>query len=453
MGPIKRGGFFHSTRSTGPRRIGNGPSPRFQQKVKKKYAANYVKKRKEAPIAIDIEPPHKKQKISNDIGSEGIKLKKNSNPNHIPKRTMPKYSATPSVLPSSRDNDKALNDKHQSAKELMARSAPKKFEQKGKVRFIKPNMPPSQVRNHRGNMNAVNVQSNGNGHNDTYHHQQQHSHHGMQSVQHSMSSTPSTPYKVFPKRPNQIWNTTMIHSNDMSTTSGTELNSLKFGVSFVWRAGCKIDWPFGDMEVSINCSWKKDFGEIEKYMKEIRPGGKKQHLSHHWMLCEIHPYSTDDIVAYGDFCNYYKDMNKVSAAMCKSEKHQHLLYYLCPPDETVLPEQYLDDIFHCKIPKGLLWCLVFVKNLDNEKSKSVQNVMIQQNVSSNVKDPRKRKKKQKKVRKEKKEKSVSLGVEMDSGNLLGMLDNLEDSLKDQANINDDGKDEDVSILSTNSQEY
>merc|ERR1712176_947550 len=179
----------------------------------------------------------------------------------------------------------------------------------------------------------------------------------------------------------------------------TSIKELQFGVSFVWRAGCQIDWPFEDMKVPINCSWKKDFGEIEKYMKEIRPGGKKQHLSHHWMLCEIHPYSTNDIVSYGDFCNYYKDLNKVSAAMCKSVKHEHLLFYLCPPDESVLPEQYLDDIFHCKLPKGLLWCLIFVKNLnlDNEKSvshsgKSVAANNNVNNKSTNVKDPRKRKK-------------------------------------------------------------
>merc|ERR1712154_201427 len=123
----------------------------------------------------------------------------------------------------------------------------------------------------------------------------------------------------------------------------------------------------------IKCSWKKDFKEIEKYMSEIRPGGKKQHLSHHWMLCEIHPYSTSDVSSYDDFCNYYKDLGKVSAAMVKSQKHQHLLFYLCPPDETVLPEQYLDDIFDCQIPKGLLWCLIFVKNLDDKNGKNSNN--------------------------------------------------------------------------------
>merc|ERR1712154_468111 len=117
-------------------------------------------------------------------------------------------------------------------------------------------------------------------------------------------------------------------------------------------------------------------------------------------------------------------------------------------DENVLSEQYLDDIFHCKLPKGLLWCLIFVKNLDNEKGKSVQSSKSVASVSPNVKDPRKRKKQKSKEREKKakhvvveddeKEKSGSLGVEMDGGNLLGMLDNLEDSLKDQANIDDDG---------------
>merc|ERR1712019_91472 len=117
--------------------------------------------------------------------------------------------------------------------------------------------------------------------------------------------------------------------------------------------------------------------------------------------------------------------------MCKSEKHQHLLFYLCPPDENVLSEQYLDDIFHCKLPKGLLWCLIFVKNLDNEKGKSTvqQSLKSVSSASPNVKDPRKRKKqrskeREKKVKSREKEKSVSLGVEMDGGNLLGMLDNL-----------------------------
>eukprot|EP00483_Globobulimina_turgida_P008433 UN08450 len=139
---------------------------------------------------------------------------------------------------------------------------------------------------------------------------------------------------------------------------------------------------------SIHCSWKKDFSEMEKYMGEIRPGGAKQHLSHHWMLCEIHPYSTEDVNSYGDFCNYYKDLNKVSAAMCKSAKHQHLLFYLCPPDEGILPEQYLDDIFDCKIPKGLLWCLIFVKNLNIPVGNgvAVANGLSNGNNLNNLKD-------------------------------------------------------------------
>ena len=290
-----------------------------------------MKKRKEAPITKEIEPPHKKQKISNNndavtLSSNGMKPKKNANnPNMIPKRTMPKYSATPSVLPSSRDHEKS---QQQSAKELLARSAPKKFEQKGKVRFIKP---PTQLATNRNNHHRMNAapkahQVPQNGHNHHHHHRNEHHPHQIQQQQPQSAPpphTPSTPYKVFPTRPNQIWNTSMIHQNDSE-----ELNSLKFGVSFVWRAGCQIEWPFEDMAVPINCSWKKDFDEIEKYMKEIRPGGKKQHLSHHWMLCEIHPHSTDDIVAYGDFCNYYKDMNKVSAAMCKSQSIS-ICYFIC----------------------------------------------------------------------------------------------------------------------------
>jgi len=342
----------------------------------------------------------------------------------------------------------------------MSRTAPKQFEQKGKVRFVKPPITQTQIRanhhrnsvNTNANINAVpttNMQTNG-----QFHPQQQilplpvQTRHPMpntnphpnvrpmpiSNVRHG-DPTPATPYKVFPKRPNQIWETTMIHEKEPNG-----IDALEFGVSFVWRAGCQLDeWPFDHMSVSISCSWKKDFVEIEKYMKEIRPGGKKQHLSHHWMLCEIHPYSTNDIEAYGNFCNYYKDLNKVSAAMCKSDKHQHLLFYLCPPDENVLSEQYLDDVFHCTLPKGLLWCLIFVKNLDYSNEVKSKSVMQPKNVSPNVKDPRKRKRK--KERKEvEKEKSDSLGA--DSGQLMGMLGNLEDSLKGQAGV-----------VLTNSQEY
>merc|ERR1719474_314395 len=200
-----------------------------------------------------------------------------------------------------------------------------------------------------------------------------------------MGPPPSTAggFKVFPPRPNTMWTTKVVHDGD-ATSNGMDLGPLEFTASLVWRAGCELEWPFGDMTdhaVSrsdskplspIKCSWKKEFKEVEKYMNEIRPGGKKQHLNHHWMLCEIHPYSTADVGHYGDFCNFFKDLGRVSAAMSKSEKHQHLLFYLCPPDEHVLPEQYLDDIFECQMPKGLLWCLIFIKNLDDKaKSNSV----------------------------------------------------------------------------------
>eukprot|EP01083_Nonionella_stella_P141418 435642_1 len=475
LAPIysRRGGFFQAIKPTGPRSMGAGPGHR----AKKKFAANH-KKRKEPPMLNgNSEPPNKKQRISPPTYNNN----KPSNPKLIPKRTMPKYSSSPlNKEREKREKEKKEREKERTQKnakdtvqQLIARSQPKKFEQKGKVRLIKPNIVPiTHGYNAHSRANAQ-VQSPS-------------LHRAAPAVVQQPPSPqlqapippnpphvlpPSTPYKVFPKRPQEIWNTRMVHAPEASTTGASEIGKLDFKVTFVWRAGCKLVWPFANIpsihekkskkpRENIHCSWKKDFAEIEKYMKEIRPGGKKQHLSHHWMLCEIHPYSTDDVSSYGDFCNYYKDLNKVSAAMCKSVKHQHLLFYLCPPDEVVLPETYLDDIFHSKIPKGLLWCLIFVKNLNLPTQNNVVNstsVGSTKSKSSKQQDPRKKhkaKEKRKKKEKEKeKEKSVSLGVEVDGGNLLGMLDGLSNTLKDEANINDNNEEKDTQIVLTNSQEF
>ena len=545
--------------ATGPRSRGAGP----EHRAKKKFASNH-KKRKEAPkLNGDIQqPPKKRQRTSpsspHQYNNKLEPPKKSLNPNHIPKRTMPKYTPSPAVLPSARNNKNTDNINKPSAKELNARSEPKKFEQHGKVRILqKPNVQLHQPRHRSLNNNNNNNQSrNSPQHqNNPNHlppippHTQTPGGGGYPSYNPAHAPPPAiippnqpqqppqtggTPYKVFPQRPQEIWNTTMLHSKETSSM-GTDIGKLEFKVTFVWRAGCKLEWPFENISINelsnrhkkkqskkklqeINCSWKKDFSEIEKYMSEIRPGGKKQHLSHHWMLCEIHPYSTQDVQSYGDFCNYYKDLGKVSAAMCKSAKHQHLLFYLCPPDEIVLPEKYLDDIFDCKIPKGLLWCLIFIKNLDdknavnnhknghhntnNVNSNSNKDVghksndpraNKKQNNDPRIKDPRKREKeskskkddddelkkrekerkrkkkekekeerkkrekekqklkekkeREKKLEKEKKEKSASLpAVEIDSGNLLGMLDGLGDQMKHDAGLdNDDGSNDNVVV--------
>merc|ERR1712083_581052 len=110
--------------------------------------------------------------------------------------------------------------------------------------------------------------------------------------------------------------------------------------------------------------------------------------------------------------------------MGKNEVHQHLLFYLCPPDEKVMPDQYLDDIFETEMPKGLLWCLIFIKNLPDTKTGKISKTVKRK---SEVKDPRhrdprrerrkekEREKKERERRKEKekrKEKSVSLGMEV-----------------------------------------
>ena len=55
--------------------------------------------------------------------------------------------------------------------------------------------------------------------------------------------------------------------------------------------------------------------------------------------------------------------------MCKSVKHQHILFYLCPPNQDILPNEYIKHVFDCNIPKGLLWCLIFIKHLnDNDNA-------------------------------------------------------------------------------------
>ena len=506
------------------------------------------------------QPPNKKQRISPPPDyNKPEPPKQPSNPNHIPKRTMPKYTKAPTVLPSQRDRDrdrdrdkKNINTSNvhshkPTAKELLARSEVKKFEQHGKVRILqKPNVMAPRHQHHNRSTNIRNspITHNHSSHIPDRDHRdrdrerdrdrdrerdrdrdrdrippnQSTIHHHDPYYKHSVPTQPppptpptptpthGTPYKVFPKRPQEIWNTRMVHAPETSS-EGTDIGDLDFKVTFVWRAGCQLEWPFENISThdmhgmhhrhksskpleAINCSWKKDFSEIEKYMSEIKTGGKKQHLSHHWMLCEIHPYSTVDVQSYGDFCNFYKDLNKVSAAMCKSQKHQHLLFYLCPPDEQVLPEKYLDDIFECKIPKGLLWCLIFIKNLDDKNSKNgsasvsaISHQIETKGADPRIKDPRKRdrdrdkkkdedkdkerEKKRKKERekkrdkdkhkkhkekererdrererereKEKKEKSVSLGVD-DPSNLLGMLDGLGDQMKHEAGLDNNNQD-------------
>eukprot|EP01084_Bolivina_argentea_P125429 222236_1 len=180
------------------------------------------------------------------------------------------------------------------------------------------------------------------------------------------------PCMKFPKRPNEIWNTTIVHSPEISSLFDAQIGRVNFKATFVWRAGCEIKWPFQDVITENNiqqmvynhmlhCTWKEEYSDIQKYVEGIKNG--RNETLNHWMVCEIHPYSTNDVQGYGDVCNYYRPIKKVCGAMCKSQKHKQLIFYLCPPDEVILPDYIMVDVFSRRMPKGLLWCLILFKNL------------------------------------------------------------------------------------------
>ena len=184
--------------------------------------------------------------------------------------------------------------------------------------------------------------------------------------------------KVHADQTHTIWTTRIEHPEVPVMQDGKcYLEDLEFYVNIVWKAGYKMDkWPFENvnrmtMETAEDKGFtvlnlgdhQKGYIEVEKYVDVLRPGKSKQDLSDHWMLCEIHPCSTDDVKPYGDLCNWYKNLEQVAAAMCKSKEHEHLIFYLCAPDEDILPNQYIKDVFDCNIPKKVLWCLIFTKKL------------------------------------------------------------------------------------------
>lgn len=251
---------------------------------------------------------------------------------------------------------------------------------------------------------------------------------------------PQPQNEIFPRRENEFWSTLMFHEPEKSQNA--TLSNLNFAVTFVWIAGCRLNkWPFENLKTEsvmnssltkIRCTWKKGFNEVTKYMSEIRMGGKKAHLAHHWMLCEVHPYSTNDVVSYGDFCNYYKDMRRVSAAMCPAVKHEHLLFYLCPPDEEIISAQHMKEIFGVETPKGLLWALIFIKNLtENDRHQSSTTVVSSVVVGGGgqvSKDPRKKLKRKSKSKEKERLARRKSNVEEEE-DLLKMLGVAEDTMK------------------------
>ena len=120
--------YIYNVTATGPRSCGAGPSSGYR--AKKKFASNH-KKRKEPPNDNNInQPPNKKQRTTpptqydnkNNIKNSNKNVnnkhiinkppipKKKQNPNHIPKRSFPKYSASPIIIPQQPNPPKSITN-------------------------------------------------------------------------------------------------------------------------------------------------------------------------------------------------------------------------------------------------------------------------------------------------------------------------------------------------------
>ncbi|ETO15939.1 hypothetical protein RFI_21419 [Reticulomyxa filosa] len=103
---------------------------------------------------------------------------------------------------------------------------------------------------------------------------------------------------------------------------------------------------------------------------------------------------------YANFANYWKNQKKVACMKQRVDFHHDILFYLIPPDEDVVPEKAMRDVFDIQPPSGVMWAIIFVQNLKDEDRKeslqvngrvvtsSASNSAIIQPDDFKIKDPR-----------------------------------------------------------------
>ena len=132
------------------------------------------------------------------------------------------------------------------------------------------------------------------------------------------------------------------------------------------------------LTTEIRCQSMWTYHEMEQYLNDI--GQHRVQRDNHRMLCEVHPFDSADIANYNAFCRYFKSQPRVLVASAQTDHDETVCFYFIAPDEHIVPDGRLQDIFGCTAPSQLLWCLVVitedgevVDTADCDQSDDVQN--------------------------------------------------------------------------------